>query len=224
MSNVSAASIRPVGPYNPTRRPAPIADQPATTIPGYPQYPSYPMPAPPQAPAMPTWPAPPANNYPTYPTYPQQPQYPSYPQQPQYPGYPQYPGQQPSFLRDVWTGIKERSHEGLQFIAHPFDASARRPYMGRNPWAPRRTGENVGRWIVNIGAIAGVVVGARALLGGFGGGAGVGSSGALGRVVELAAAPFKWAFRATGAVLGGVKDFIGGALSGLFGGARVGFR
>ncbi len=226
MSNVTTASIRPVGPYNPTRRPAPIADQPAQNLPGgwTPGYPTYPTPTMPPAP---TWPTPPASQFPQQPQFPQYPQYPQYPQQPQYPGYPQYPGQPRGvggFLGDVWSGVKERGHEVGQLIAHPFNAHARRPYYGRNPWEPRRSGETVGRWIVNGTLIAGAVIGVRALLGGFGGGAGVGTSGTLGRVLELAVAPFKWAARGVGAVLGGAKDFIGGALSSLFGGAHVGMR
>ena len=232
MSNVTTSSIRPVGPYNPTRRPAPIADQPAQNLPGgwNPGYPAYPTPTMPPAPPMPSYPtypmpAPPSNNYPTYPSYPQQPQYPGYPQQPAYPQYPGQPRGVGGFLGDVWTGVKERGHEIGQMIAHPFDKSARRPYFGRNPWAPRTSGETVGRWLVNGTLIAGAVVGVRAILGGgFGGGAGVGMSNGLGRVVELATAPFRWAGRAAGAVFTGAKDFLGGLFSFIGGGARVGMR
>ena len=234
MSNVTTSSIRPVGPYNPTRRPAPIADRPAQNLPGgwTPGYPSYPTPTMPPAPSAPAWPAPPTNQYPAYPTYPQYPQAPQYPQYPQTPQYPQYPGQPRGvggFLGDVWGGVKERAHEVGQMVLHPLDANARRPYYGRNPWAPRRTGETVGRWLVNGTLIAGAVVGVRALLGGgfsFGGRAGVGmSSGlgqALGSVAKVVTAPFRWAGNAVGAVLGGAKDLLGSMFSFIGGGARVG--
>ena len=109
-------------------------------------------------------------------------------------------------------------------VLHPFAAYKRTPYYRPNPWVPRTSGENVGRWIVNIGLIVGAVVAGRAALGGLGGNAGAGVSGALGRVAELAAAPFRWAFRAVGAVARGASDLIGGMLSGIFGGAHVGMR
>jgi hypothetical protein len=235
MSNVTTSSIRPVGPY-PIRRP--IADQPATNLPGgwTPGYPS--MPGRPPLPPAPTMPAPPPvpgyGQYPTMPSYPVQPPvaqypayptYPTYPQQPQYPGYPGQPRGVGGFLGDVWSGVKERSHEVGQMVLHPFNAQARRPYFGRNPWAPRTTGETVGRWLVNGTLIAGAFVGVRALLGGgFGGGAGVGMSNGLGKVVQIATAPFRWAGRAAGAMFGAVKDTLGGLFSVVGGGARVGMR
>lgn len=237
MSNVTTSSIRPVGPYNPTRRPAPIADQPAQTVPGgwnpsypsmppTPSYPSYPAPMPPSS-QYPSYPS-----MPQYPSYPQQPQYPSYPQQP----YPQYPGQPRSgvgaFFGDVWRGVKERGHEVGQMVLHPLNSNARRPYMGRNPWAPRTTGETVGRWLVNGTMIAGAVVGVRALLGGgfpsIGGRAGVGMSSGIGQVfgkiAEVVVTPFRWAGNAIGAVFSGAKDLLGGMFSFIGGGARVGMR
>lgn len=230
MSDMSTTSIHRVGPYQPSRRPAPMPPM----QPPYTQLPSIPMP---QMPPMP--PMPPMGQYPSYPSrpnypsYPTQPSYPQYPTQPQYPQYPSqpnypYPGQNRgvgAFLGDVWSGVKERSHEIGQFILHPINNYARRPYMGRNPYQPRTGGETTGRWLVNGLLIVGAFLGGRALIGGgVGGGAGAGMSGFLGRVAQVVAAPFQWAARGIGAVLTGAKDLIGGLLSGIFGGARVGFR
>jgi len=145
-------------------------------------------------------------------------------------------------MSDMWTGVKERSHEIGQFIRHPLDARRRATYRRPNPWAPRSAGENVGRWVVNGALIVGALVAGRALIGGVGGGgAGVGLRGGLGSVVDIVLAPFRLLGRAVGAVAGGISsalggvlrgvgsvisgvgNAIGGALSGLFGGARVGF-
>ena len=233
MSDMSATSIHRVGPYNPTRRPQ---SMPMPSTPPYTVLPSVPVPQMPPAPQMPSYP--PVGSYPSYPTqpsypsqpsYPQQPSYPSYPQQPSYPNYPSQPYPQypqrgiGAFIGDVWSGVKERSHEIGQFVLHPINEMARRPYMGRNPYQPRTGGEVTGRWLVNGVLIVGAFLGGRALVGA-GGGAGVGSSNILGRVAQAVAAPFQWAARGIGNVLGAAKDMIGGALAGLFGGARVGFR
>lgn len=230
MSDMSATSIHRVGPYQPRRpQPQPMP-MPLPQTPPYTVLPSVPVP---QMPPMPS--LPPTSSYPSYPSQPSYPSYPtqpSYPQYPSQPSYPQYP-QQPynpypqrgvgAFLGDMWSGVKERSHEIGQFVLHPIDQYARRPYMGRNPYMPRTSGEIAGRWLVNGVLIVGAFLGGRALIGG-GGGAGVGMSGFLGRVAQVVAAPFQWAGRAIGSAVGAVSDAIGGLLSGLFGGARVGFR
>jgi hypothetical protein len=123
-----------------------------------------------------------------------------------------------SFLGDVWTGVKERSFEIGQFLRHPFAAHLRRPYMGRNPWAPRTTGETVGRWLVNGTLIVGAVLGGRALIGAGGGGAGVGLRGGF---LEVLAAPFKFLGRVAGAALHGLGEvfgFLGRGLGTVLGG------
>jgi hypothetical protein len=236
MSNLSTTSIHIVGPYHPARR---LQPRPAT--PPYITLPPVSVPLVPPVPRMPLYP--PMPSYPpvgSFPAYPARPSYPSRPTFPTQPGYPSNPPQQSfpnnppqpyplnpqrgigAFLGDVWSGVKERSHEIGQFVLHPFNEYARRPYVGRNPHQPRTSGEITGRWLVNSVLIVGAFLGGRALVGA-GGGAGVGQSGFLGRVAQVVAAPFQWAARGIGNVLGAVKDLIGGALSGLFGGARVGF-
>lgn len=247
MSLTTPTTVHRIGAYPTIRRAidpaAPSNAWPAPQLPTVPQAPQWPTPAPPQAPSG-VYPVAPM---PAYPAYPPAPTYPTAPR-PAYPAYPPAPsnptGGAKAFFTDMWTGIKERSYEIGQFIRHPLDASRRGVYRRPNPWAPRSTGENVGRWVVNGALIVGAIFAGRALIGRFGGGgAGVGLRGGVGSVVDFVLAPFKLVGRAVGAVASGVSsavgavvkgvgsvvsgvgNAIGGALSGLFGGgARVGFR
>ncbi|MEB3222166.1 MAG: hypothetical protein VKS61_08830 [Candidatus Sericytochromatia bacterium] len=229
MSDVSVTSIHRVGPYRPGR---------GSVTPPSPQWPVAPGPV---APPTPQWPAqppagwyppapvqPPVNTRPPFPGYPGTPTQPTYPAFPAYPGtptqspfpgapaYPGRPGPGGSFLGEVWVGVKERSFELGQVLRHPFSPQLRQPYLGRNPWAPRTTGETVGRWLVNGTLIVGAVLGGRALIGA-GGGAGVGARGGL---LEVLAAPFRFLGRVGGAALNGLGEavgFLGRGLVGAFG-------
>ncbi|MEB3285577.1 MAG: hypothetical protein VKN33_09850 [Candidatus Sericytochromatia bacterium] len=252
MSVNDATTIHRIGAYPTIRRaidpPAPSNAWPAPALPSAPQAPQWPVARPPQVPSG-VYPAYPVNPVPAQPVFPV-PSAPVYPRSPGpvSPAYPVYPSRPPggagAFVRDVWTGVKERTYEIAQMVRHPFDARRRGVYRRPNPWAPRSTGETVGRWVINGALIVGAVFAGRALIGRFGGGggAGVGLRGGLGSVVDFVLAPFRLLGRAVGAVasgvgqavgtvvrgvgsvLSGIGNAIGGALSGLFGGAHVGFR
>ena len=95
-----------------------------------------------------------------------QPMAPYYPPQYRYPtpGYPSYYPQQPGVAAQVWHGFTERLAEVGQIVLHPFNAYARR--MPFDAYMPRTTAQNVGRWLVNGGILAGVAALGFGLLGG----------------------------------------------------------
>ena len=84
-------------------------------------------------------------------------------QQPSYGGYPSYG--QTNGVQAFFHGIVDRAQELAQYVMHPFDAS-RRMMPFHNPYQPRSTAEEAGRWAVNGALIVGAFLLGRGLMGG----------------------------------------------------------